>query len=448
MQLLNKHKDGSPTDAVYIGRGSPLGNPYVIGQHGTRPEVIEKYKGWLTGKIQEKDPVIMKALSELKEDSRLLCFCHPAQCHGSVIEECWKTMNSADEGYVPVADVYRKWLVHRLVTGHVKTIRDFREREYTVDSMPQRFSGAEASKVFIDLYDEINQCQTFNEGVLAVAEKYLGRKAYRPETDGIDHVNIYSKGRTRLGRMLSNFAPIGFIHPTLGVFRSVEAFWYYTSRENPPESLRQLFGFEAKKVGKELAKKMNVSNHHELVKQAITCKIYQNPDLKQRLIDCDLPLAHYYVFGGGPDAVVRDEERYAWITEYIVQIRENLIKQQGSMKVIVAGSRTFENDDGKLTVMAYDDSGFQATEIVSGLARGPDTQAIEYIAEPRGIPVKPFEPEWDGLGKRAGMVRNMQMGDYADALVALWDGKSKGTKQMIEYMLSLGKPVYCSVFPF
>jgi hypothetical protein len=90
MQLLNKHRHGSPADAKYIGRGSPVGNPYVIGKDGTRLEVIALYRTWLEQKILEKDPKVTQFMLMLKSDSMLLCFCSPLPCHGSVIEEHWR----------------------------------------------------------------------------------------------------------------------------------------------------------------------------------------------------------------------------------------------------------------------------------------------------------------------------------------------------------------------
>lgn len=57
----------------------------------------------------------------------------------------------------------------------------------------------------------------------------------------------------------------------------------------------------------------------------------------------------------------------------------------------------------------------------------------------RGIPVKMFIPDWEGYGRVAGIIRNTQMGQYADYLVAFWDKKSTGTAHMIQYMQSQGK---------
>ena len=111
------------------------------------------------------------------------------------------------------------------------------------------------------------------------------------------------------------------------------------------------------------------------------------------------------------------------------------------MKVIIAGSREgFTYQD---VVTAMFNCGFtsEVTEVVSGGARGVDRLGETWAAY-NDVPVKQFIPDWDGLGKKAGHVRNRDMGDYSDALIALWDGKSKGTKGMIEYAEKKGLKVY------
>lgn len=100
------------------------------------------------------------------------------------------------------------------------------------------------------------------------------------------------------------------------------------------------------------------------------------------------------------------------------------------MKTIIAGSRGFDNID--FIFWTLDFLPWEVTEVVCGEARGPDTLGKEWALE-QGIPVVSFVPDWDTHGKKAGMLRNIEMGDYADALVAFWDGKSRGTKQMIDY---------------
>lgn len=109
------------------------------------------------------------------------------------------------------------------------------------------------------------------------------------------------------------------------------------------------------------------------------------------------------------------------------------------MKTIIAGSRYFT--DVKLVYRAVADSDFHITEVVSGCASGIDYLGEQY-AIAMGVPIKKFPADWDTYGKSAGYIRNIAMGEYADALVAVWDGKSKGTKHMIDIATKLGLKIY------
>ena len=88
--VVNKRKySGS---SIYIGRPSPLGNPYVIGEHGTRDEVIAKYEVWLRKEYLTNSYVIaavnkLIALNAAGGDVALCCWCAPAKCHGDVIKK-------------------------------------------------------------------------------------------------------------------------------------------------------------------------------------------------------------------------------------------------------------------------------------------------------------------------------------------------------------------------
>ncbi len=81
-RVLNKYKDKLTFGCVYVGRPSKWGNPFVIGQHGTREEVIAKYKEWLISQPE----LINLAKRELK-DRDLVCFCAPLGCHADVLME-------------------------------------------------------------------------------------------------------------------------------------------------------------------------------------------------------------------------------------------------------------------------------------------------------------------------------------------------------------------------
>lgn len=109
------------------------------------------------------------------------------------------------------------------------------------------------------------------------------------------------------------------------------------------------------------------------------------------------------------------------------------------MKVIIAGSRS--GFVARNVFEAIEESKFVITEIVSGTARGVDRDG-EYYGKCNNIPIKRFPADWDQYGKAAGYIRNKQMAEYADALIAVWDGESRGTKNMIDTMQSLNKPVY------
>lgn len=76
---------------VYIGRGSPFGNPFRAGIDGTRSEVIEMYRIWLRGKL--KDPEFLRLFLELY-GRRIGCFCKPKACHGDVIVEELERLHS------------------------------------------------------------------------------------------------------------------------------------------------------------------------------------------------------------------------------------------------------------------------------------------------------------------------------------------------------------------
>ena len=102
-------------------------------------------------------------------------------------------------------------------------------------------------------------------------------------------------------------------------------------------------------------------------------------------------------------------------------------------KVIIAGGRDLTPSFFPTLMIVCDHLLKNKTEveIVSGKAKGAD-QLGEAYAKLKGYQIKEFPADWDNLGKSAGFKRNVQMAEYADALIAFWDGKSKGTKHMID----------------
>lgn len=111
------------------------------------------------------------------------------------------------------------------------------------------------------------------------------------------------------------------------------------------------------------------------------------------------------------------------------------------MKVIIAGSREFDDFEAMLGFMSVLPTEWDITEVVSGGARGADRLG-ESFAHLYNKSVKVFPADWDKHGKSAGILRNREMADYADGLIAFWDGVSPGTKHMIVSMYARNKPVH------
>lgn len=132
------------------------------------------------------------------------------------------------------------------------------------------------------------------------------------------------------------------------------------------------------------------------------------------------------------------------------------------MKCIIAGTRTIT--DYELVAQAIADSGWQdeITEVVCGASEGQVEFAQEafaagvpsgifkfnvdilgaLLAIANGIPVKHFPPDWNTYGKPAGPIRNEQMAKYANALILIWDGKSKGSASMKRLAKQHGLRIY------
>lgn len=112
------------------------------------------------------------------------------------------------------------------------------------------------------------------------------------------------------------------------------------------------------------------------------------------------------------------------------------------MKLVIAGTRTLKvAPEDILAFICHNKLDLTLEEVVSGGAKGIDTNAIA-MAKANNLPYKVFEADWNTHGKAAGPIRNKQMADYADALLLIWDGKSKGSANMKSTMKKLNKPVY------
>lgn len=113
------------------------------------------------------------------------------------------------------------------------------------------------------------------------------------------------------------------------------------------------------------------------------------------------------------------------------------------MKVIIAGSRDITGID--VVEFAIARSGFEITQVISGACRGVDKLGEQWAKE-NNIPIDLCPADWAKDPKRAGYLRNEVMGSKADALIAIWDGKSPGTKNMISIAKRNGLKVYVYMY--
>lgn len=104
------------------------------------------------------------------------------------------------------------------------------------------------------------------------------------------------------------------------------------------------------------------------------------------------------------------------------------------MKIAIIGSRSLTSVDLSEYIPDY------VTEIVSGGAKGIDTCAKEF-ADKNNIKLTEFLPEYNKFKKGAPLVRNLKIIKYSDEIIAFWDGKSKGTKYVIDNCEKLNKKV-------
>lgn len=114
--------------------------------------------------------------------------------------------------------------------------------------------------------------------------------------------------------------------------------------------------------------------------------------------------------------------------------------QRPMVKVIIAGGRDYENYNELECVADHMLEKLMNTHdiaIISGGARGADAMAMRY-ANHRGFELIVMPADWDTHGKSAGYKRNTQMAEAATHLIAFWDGKSRGTANMIQVATKLG----------
>jgi YspA, cpYpsA-related SLOG family len=137
--------------------------------------------------------------------------------------------------------------------------------------------------------------------------------------DGRDHINIYSKGQTDLGRWMSNFTREP-IETEDGHFDSIEGYWFWLGTGD--ESLRSLSGYQAREKGQSNTNVTRIDQNlfQEKIARALALKVLANPQMAKMLEESTLPLRHHYVFG----TKILFLEKHAWMVSIWEEIRQIL----------------------------------------------------------------------------------------------------------------------------
>ena len=148
------------------------------------------------------------------------------------------------------------------------------------------------------------------------------------ETDGINHINIYSKANTEIGRFLSNFHRV-YLDTEDGVFESVEGYWWWLlTNHREKDILRKLHGSGAKTIGTAIRNiDLDVDSNEEFkrkISATITAKINNNEYMLGLLIKTfPLPLMHYYNYGGK----IVIPKKHIWVMDVINNLRSEALKK-------------------------------------------------------------------------------------------------------------------------
>ena len=122
------------------------------------------------------------------------------------------------------------------------------------------------------------------------------KKLCNPSKEGITHINIYSKAKTELGLLLTNFARTPINHPEFGHFESLEGLWYWLGTGKRHDVLRTLYGYKAKQIGKSF-ERINNPDFQKEFESGLEVKFRSHPRIAELFKNTSVPLVHYYWFG-------------------------------------------------------------------------------------------------------------------------------------------------------
>lgn len=254
MKVWNRHTIPKDVKATYIGRGTIWGNPFVVGSDRTQAQAADDFRKKLARTLAARDRVSLNMVLSLKGVNDIVCSCAPRPCHGDSFAEIWNIIREKD--LLPLEGI-REWVKRN---GY----------------------------------------------------------PYGPATDSIDHVNIYSKGATALGRFLTNMGEFFVTIPDIGRFRTLEGYWHYLKTGSDDKRFMTLDGFSAKQLAK-TKDTVDVPDFRDRIKEAMRIKLIEHPHFQDMFFETKLVFTHYYCYNGDDRTVTYPP--YDWITEEWTRLR-------------------------------------------------------------------------------------------------------------------------------
>jgi hypothetical protein len=175
-------------------------------------------------------------------------------------------------------------------------------------------------------------------------------KRFTPDTDGIDHINVYSKGKTSLGRFLTNMYE-GKVITAHGEFPSIESYWHWLKLDlgtggRIDQNLFKINAYQSKKLAQKYTEssekilehvKNNVQSDSfkSFIKIAIKMKIdmKDNAEMKKEFIESNLPFSHYYYYGD-KNPKIHYLDQYQWLMDFLNDYRKELVENPNGNKTI------------------------------------------------------------------------------------------------------------------
>lgn len=174
--------------------------------------------------------------------------------------------------------------------------------------------------------------------------------ACNPLQDGITHINVYTKGATELGTLLTNPANVPVNVYRFGFFPCMEALWYWLTMGCQHNDLRSAPGLKAKSIAREKKYEPTyIPGFEDIIKYITTAKILHNAELRKDFFESTLPFLHYYVYGNPNNPAIRPANGSLWTVQHLELLRS--LGDEGSVKWLKDHKKEFRKSVDRICGM-------------------------------------------------------------------------------------------------